>query len=300
MKVLITGSSGRLAGFLIRELADKHELILTSRRQPPQEFSSFPWIKADLNCFEDCQLAVAGVEAIQHLGAQAEPSDHPKLRRHKEQQGIAFDATFKTNLLGTYYLLQAAVEAKVRVFVMTGSNCAFGHGFRISQTPFPIQSLPIDETHPCYPEDSYSFSKGAGEALLATYSRAYGIRTYVTRPAAIRTESQRRQIAKEAGPARAWDPWLWAWVGSEDLARAHRLLLEAADELPLHDLYLVNADDTTALEPSLELVERFRPELLSRTDKLSEHQSFFNCDKLKKMVGWQHQTSWRRYLNYDR
>ena len=299
MKVLITGSSGRLAGFLIRELADKHELILTSRRQPPQEFSSFPWIKADLNCFEDCQLAVAGVEAIQHLGAQAEPSDHPKLRRQKEQQGIPFDATFKTNLLGTYYLLQAAVEAKVRVFVMTGSNCAFGHGFRISQTPFPIQSLPIDETHPCYPEDSYSFSKGAGEALLATYSRAYGIRTYVTRPAAIRTESQRRQIAKEASPARAWDPWLWAWVGSEDLARAHRLLLEAADELPLHDLYLVNADDTTALEPSLELVERFRPELLSHTDKLSEHQSFFNCDKLKKMVGWQHQTSWRRYLNYE-
>ncbi len=77
MKVLITGASGRLAGFVIRELAEEHELILTSHQQPAKEFSSFPWVKADLNCFENRQLAVAEVETIQHLGAQAEPSDHP-------------------------------------------------------------------------------------------------------------------------------------------------------------------------------------------------------------------------------
>ena len=296
MKVLITGNSGRLGKFVIRELAEQHELVLTSRSKPSEEFSSFPWVKADLNCFKDCQLAVAGVEAIQHLGAQAEPSDHPDLRRFKEKQGIPFDATFKTNLLGTYYLLQAAVEAGVKVFVMTGSNCAFGHGFRISQTPFPIKSLPIDENHLCYPEDSYSFSKKAAEDLLATYSRAYGIRTYVLRSAGIRNESQRRQIAHEARPAQEWDPWLWSWVGSEDLAKAHRLLLEAALELPLHDFYVVNGDDTTALEPSLELVERFHPELLPIADQLIGHQAFFNCDKIKKMVGWQHTTSWRCYL----
>lgn len=300
MRVLITGASGGLARFVIRELATEHELVLTSRSQPSAEFSSFPWIKADLNCFEDCQLAVTGVEAIQHLAAQAEPSDHPELRKRKEKRGIPFDATFKTNLLGTYYLLEAAVEAGVKIFVMTGSNCAFGHGFRISNTSFPIQSLPINENHPCYPEDSYSFSKGAGEDLLATYSRAYGLRTYITRPAGIRTESQRRQIAQESSPAQAWDPWLWAWVGSEDLAQAHRLILEAASELPMHDRYLVNAEDTTALEPSLELVKRFRPELLSVVDQLIGHQSFFNCDKIKKIVGWQHKTSWRRYLTDER
>ncbi len=297
MKVLITGASGRLARFVIRELAGKHELVLTSRKQPPTEFSNLSWIQADLNCFEDCQRVVFGVDAIQHIAAQPEPTDHPDLREGFAKRGIPFDATFKTNLLGTYYLLHAAVEAGVKVFVMTGSNCFYGHGFRISNTPFPFQSLPIDENHPCYPEDSYSFSKGAGEGLLATYSRAYGIHTYVTRPAGIRTESQRQQIAKEASPTQEWDPWLWSWVGSEDLAHAHRLLLEAAPQLPLHDVYLVNADDTTALEPSLELVERFHPELLSVVDKLTGHQAFFNCDKIKKMVGWQHKTSWRRYLN---
>ena len=149
MKVLITGASGRLADFVIRELASQHELVLTSRRKPSDEFSNLPWIQGDLNSFEDCQRAVQGVEAIQHLGAQPGPVDHPNMRAGAEERGIPFDTTFKTNMLGTYYLMQAAIEASVGVVVMAGSNCALGHGFRISDTPFPIRALPIDEIHPC-------------------------------------------------------------------------------------------------------------------------------------------------------
>ena len=293
MKVLITGASGRLAPFVIRELSEQHELVLTSRRKPSEELSDFPWIQGDLNSFEDCQRAVQGVEAIQHLGAQPWPVDHPDSRARAEEQGIPFDATFKTNMLGTYYLMQAAVESGVRIVVMAGSNCALGHGFRISSTPFPIQTLPIDEKHPCYPEDSYSYSKRAGEDLLASYARGYGIRTYVTRPAGITPEERRRQMAENASPAKGWNPWLWCWVGSEDVASAHRLLMEAADELPSHGVYFLNADDTTALEPSLELVERFNSELMPLVKSLKAHQSFINCDKLKSAVGWEHKTSWR-------
>ena len=45
---------------------------------------------------------------------------------------------------GTYYLMQTVVEAKAGTVVMVGSHCALGHGFRISDDPFPIQNLPID------------------------------------------------------------------------------------------------------------------------------------------------------------
>ena len=44
---------------------------------------------------------------------------------------------------GTCYLMQAMVEAKVGTVVMANSHCALGHGFRISDSPFPIQNLPI-------------------------------------------------------------------------------------------------------------------------------------------------------------
>ncbi len=295
MKVLITGASGRLGTYLIRELAEKQTLVLMSRRQPPDEFSKLPFIQGDLNNFEDCQRAVEGVDAIQHLGAQPGPVDHPDMRAGAAEKGIPFDATFKTNMLGTYYLMQAAIEADVKTVVMSGSNCALGHGFRISKTHMPIDYLPLDEEHPCYPEDSYSFSKRCGEDLLASYTRAYGIRTYITRPAGITPEERRKQMAENVKPTNGWTPWLWCWVGSEDVASAHRLIMEKADALPPHDVYFLNADDTSALEPSLELVERFKPEFLPKVRTLQGHQSFINCDKLKNAVGWQHETSWRKY-----
>ncbi|MCG9126247.1 NAD(P)-dependent oxidoreductase [Candidatus Poribacteria bacterium] len=293
MKVLITGASGRLGEYVIRELGAEHSLVLMSRRTPPDEFSHLPFIQGDLNNFEDCQRAVEGVDAIQHLGAQPGPVDHPDFRAGAEENGISFDATFKTNMLGTYYLMQAAIEADVKTVVMSGSNCALGHGFRISKTHIPIDYLPLDEEHPCYPEDSYSFSKRCGEDLLASYTRAYGIRTYITRPAGITPEERRKQMGQNIKPVAGWSPWLWCWVGSEDVANAHRLIMEKADTLPTHDVYFLNADDTAASEPSLELVERFKPEFLPKVKELQGFQSFINCDKLKKAVDWQHKTSWR-------
>lgn len=293
MKVLITGASSKLGKFVIRELRDQHELILMSRQAPDSEFSDLPWVGGDLTVLADCRRAVEGVEAIQHLAAQPWPVDHPALRAQAAQQGLPVEATFKTNMLGSYNLMQAAAEAGVRLVVMSGSNCALGHGFRISQTPFPLQALPIDETHPCFPEDSYSFSKLAGEMLLASYTRAYGIRTYVTRPSGICPPERRQQMAQNAAPAQGWNPWLWCWVGSEDVASAHRMIMEGAEALPPHDVYYLNADDTTALEPSQELVEQFNPALRPLAEGLEGHQSFFSNQKLKEAVGWQHQTAWR-------
>ncbi|MBN1676066.1 MAG: NAD(P)-dependent oxidoreductase [Kiritimatiellae bacterium] len=293
MRVLITGASGRLGRYVVRELAGRHELVLTSRRRPAEDLEAYRWVAGDLHVYEDCRRMVEGVDAIQHLGAQPWPTDHPQMRAKAESGGVAFDTTFRSNLLGTYYLLQAAVEAGVRTVVMCGSNCALGHGFRVSGTPFPIASLPIDETHSCHPEDSYSYTKRAGEDLLAMYTRAYGLRTYMTRPAGITPEDRRRKMAADAAPAKGWNDWLWCWVGSEDVASAHRLLMERADDLPRHAVYFLNADDTTALEPTRELIERFKPELSPLAAGLSGHESLLSNAKLKRAVGWQHKTSWR-------
>jgi hypothetical protein len=43
---------------------------------------------------------------------------------------------------------------------------------------------------------------------------------------------------------------MWAWVGSEDVASAHRLLMEKAHEIEPHGAFFCNGDDTTAPEPS--------------------------------------------------
>jgi nucleoside-diphosphate-sugar epimerase len=299
MKVLVTGVSGRLGPFIVRELEQAgHDLVMTSRREPPPEIMHWPWVQGDVAVYEDCLRMVQGrgLEAIQHAAAQPWPVDHPGQRAQAEERGISFDATMRSNIMGVYYLLQAALQEDIGTFVMTGSNCALGHGYRISDRPFPLQYLPVDEEHPSDVEDSYSYSKLVGEELLASYTRAYGMRTYALRAAGICNEERRRGMAQNVKPVQSWSPWMWCWVGSEDVASAHRLLMEKAGEIEPHGAYFCNADDTSVREPSRALVERFKPEWLPLVRDLEDNASFLSNRRLRQVVGWEHSTSWRQYL----
>ncbi len=235
-----------------------------------------------------------GIEAVHHAAAKPGPTDNPS----SDSRGRAgFDLTMKTNIMGLYYMLQAALRRHVEIFVMTGSNCALGHGFRISDRPFPIEYLPIDEDHPCDPEDSYSFSKLTGERLLASYTRAYCMRTYALRSAGICDRDRRLSMASTVRPATGWDVWLGPWIGSEDLASAHRLIMEKALGIEPHGVYFCNNDDSTAIEPSLELIKRFRPALLPLVSHLDGHETLMSNRRLKNAVGWNPTTSWREHLD---
>jgi UDP-glucose 4-epimerase len=297
-RVLVTGGSGRFAEFMVKALRGQYDIVLFSRTRPPEDRADLPWVQGDLNVFEDCQRAVEGVDCIQHLGAVPSPSDHPQMQASRRSQGlpeIPFDATMHTNIMGTYYLLTAAVQAGVKSMVMTGSNCAFGHGFRLSKGTFPVQYLPLDENHPSDVEDSYSYSKLAGEELLSSFTRAFGMRTYVTRPSGICPPERLQRMAQTVVPITGWSDWMWAYVPSEDLAELQRMIMEKAHALPVHSVYVANGLDSTALEPSQEIVAKFRPDLLP-VAKMAGHEAFWSTAKAHKEVGWTPKHSWRDYL----
>jgi UDP-glucose 4-epimerase len=297
MKVLVTGVTGRFGPYLVQDLEEAgHEVVLFARRKPPAEFDHLEWVEGDIRDFEACKRAVAGrgLGAIHHAAAQPYPTDHPA----HIKEDVPIETTMQSNIMGTYYLLQAALADDVGIFVMTGSNCALGHGYRISDRPFPFEYLPVDEEHPSDVEDSYSFSKLTGEHLLESYTKAYGMKTYAVRSAGIRNPEQRVEMAKNVKPAKGWNPWLWVWVGSEDVASAHRILMEKAAEgsIESHGAYFCNADDSHALEPTHELIEKFRPDLLPLVRELEGHAALMSTKKLQA-VGWQHKTSWREHLD---
>ena len=82
-------------------------------------------------------------------------------------------------------------------------------------------------------------------------------------------------------------------MGAEDVASAHRLLMEQAETLPPHDVYFCTAADTGALEPSRELVAWLKPELLPLLRDLTGHASLHSCRKLERATGWRARMTWR-------
>ena len=284
MKVLVTGGSGRLAGYVAREFADR-QVVLTDLRPPPADRAHLPFLAADLTQVKDCRRVIAesGAEAILALGAIPYATDRPG------RTGAAppFDTTVRVNVLGLYYLLTAAAEAGVKLVVQTSSVVTIKGGATT------YRYLPLDDDHPGCASDSYVFSKMAGELMLEWFWRAHGIHTIGCRPAWIWTPEELREHARNVAPTTEWEPALWHYVDIRDVARAHRLLFDAAERLPPRECYLIGAADHRAPEESRELVQRLRPELLDTIPiDLTGRQAFVSCAKARAAVGYEARFSW--------
>ena len=304
MQVTVTGGTGQIAEFVIKELEKrKHSIVLFDRIQPGanrfQYEINHPLVLGDLANLEDCERAVGGSQGIIHLGGIPHPTDHPEIVRRYVSQGrtpYAWDETMRSNTMGTFYLLEAAKRAGVKAIVIASSNCVLGHLFRLSAKPFPISYLPVDETHPLDFEDSYSLSKLVNEETLLAYCRAYGIRGYALRPAGVwRAEIQTEHV-KSYQPPTTWQDSLFAYVDIRDMARAFVMCLEAADSLPPFDAYYVNASDTRELEDSRSLVERLRPDLAVLAAGLVGRQALISPAKAEKAFGFRAEYSWTDLL----
>ena len=302
MKVLITGGTGSLAQYIIQQLEGEHELVLFDRVKPGENRFTFEikhaYIQGDLTNGEDCAKAVAGCDAVIHLGAIPWPCDHPVWTPRIASYGIKvppFDETVRVNTMGTYHVMYAAVQAGVKVVITAVSNCTLGHGFRISDKPFPVKYLPLDEEHPSDIEDSYSLSKLFQSEVMHSFTRAYGIHTYGISPATIMRPEQQQAHAQNIKPTEEISEWFLGYQDIEDIARAYRMCLEAYKDLPPYDDYFINADDHLAPEDSVDLLKKFRPDLLDKVRDLPGRSSFLSAAKAKKAFGWKPEYSWTRF-----
>ncbi|MGD2087756.1 MAG: NAD-dependent 4,6-dehydratase LegB [Candidatus Aminicenantes bacterium] len=81
-------------------------------------------------------------------------------------------AYIKTNVEGTYNILQAAREAGVANIVITSTSETYG----------TAQYVPIDENHPCVGQSPYSASKIAADQLALSYYRSFEVPVKIIRP----------------------------------------------------------------------------------------------------------------------
>ena len=105
MKVVVTGGSGRLGQYVVRDFLDHGYEILTLDRVSPPEKLCPSWV-ADLRKSGDLYEALEGSQGVVHLGAYQAPN----LTSDSE--------TFSNNVTATYNVLKAASDVGVKHVVL--------------------------------------------------------------------------------------------------------------------------------------------------------------------------------------
>jgi len=159
LAVLVTGGAGYIGSHAARELRRRgHEVILYDNlsRGHRSLATGFELIEAGLAERDQLGAALKRVEAVMHFAAYAyvgESVEHP--RRY-----------FQNNAVHGLTLLDAVLDAGVRVFIFSSSCAVYG---------MP-QHIPVNEDQPCLPVNPYGFSKLIMERALEAYASAYGMR----------------------------------------------------------------------------------------------------------------------------
>lgn len=261
----MTGACGLVGRALITELGEAHDLRLLDRKRPeeatvfmpgsgeraaaPME-TRWPFVQAQITDLEAMRAACEGMEAVIHLAASV---------TGLPEQGVE---TFRDNALGTFVVLDAARQAGVRRFLCASSINALGTIYwRISGKPAVYTQMPVDEDFTPQIEDPYSLSKWVNEQTCEAFHRAYGLTTAAFRFAGVWTHTMyEKRWAEGLAPTTQWWDDLYQWVHVEDIARGLRQALEAPG-LPGHGVYTLCAADTRCPEPTMTLLNRFRPDL---------------------------------------
>lgn len=291
MKMLVTGACGFLARELIPALEQHgHELLLldyvdpgeatvfvpgSAKREVKPLKSDWPYIRADVTNEDAMQKAVEGIEGIVHLSG---------LTTGLPEVGVA---TFRVNALGTFIVLDAARQAGVSRVLCASSINAFGTFYwRLSNKPVTYTRLPLDESVPAVPEDPYSLSKLVNEETCAAFSRAYGITTAALRFAGVWSHEMYEQACEGLPPTTRWSDDLYSWVHITDLVEGIRAALEAT-ALPEFGVYTLSGADTRCPEPSMELLERFRPDLIPTLQSpLAGREPLLSIQRARQAFGY--------------
>jgi len=155
----------------------------------------------------------------------------------------------------------------------------------------------VDEDHPRYPQDCYSLSKAFAEDLAIAFTRRSGLQTICLRPCGIWVPERREKYRVGMDDPSLHRTGMWVYVDVRDAARAFRLAAEVP-ELPEHSVCYVAAADLAAREETLELIDRFYPNV-SRVDRerLSGHRSVIDGSRAEQLLGFRPEISWRDWLD---
>ena len=177
MKLSVTGGSGKIGANVVRALrAAGHDVISIDNR--PAAHPSSHDIVTDLRDRDVVRAAFDGCEAVIHLGEMANifGGDWHRVYSHNTHVGSL--------------VMELAAECRVAKLIYTSSCQVYGCWGAENGILYAPQRLPLDETHPLNPANSYALSKVANEHYARLIAERKGTQVAAFRLPYVMTESQ--------------------------------------------------------------------------------------------------------------
>ncbi|MCI0583063.1 MAG: NAD(P)-dependent oxidoreductase [Chloroflexi bacterium] len=271
MRIVVTGGSGKAGRWVVRDLRERgHDVLNVDLVHDGSAHGLC--LLADLTDLGQAHEAVAGADAVVHLGAIPAPGLRPE------------GETFRNNALSTWNVFSAAMDRGVGRVVWASSETVLG-------LPFdePPAFAPIDESHPPRPESSYALSKLVGETMADQLSRRSGIPFVGLRISNIMEPADyaRFETWQDDPLDRKWN--LWGYVDARDVAQAVRRALEA--DTRGSEIAIIAAADSCMRRDSTDLMAEVFPGV-SLTRPLQGRETLLAIDTARSLLGYDPEHSW--------
>lgn len=277
VKVLVTGAGGALGREVTARLRAEGWSVRAHDRTPLDPAVADEVVTGELRDGKALSDVLAGVEAVVHAAALPSPHVAPQ------------DEVFLNNITASHLVLDGAGRAGARRLVNISSLSALGFAF--SSRPLSPAAVPVTEEHPFVGDDVYGLSKYLGEQVAARVARRWGATAVSLRFPFLGTgERLRRHIASVHADPASDRSSLWGWLDTRDAARAVAAALTA--DLSGHTVVNVAAPDTTALQPTAELMRRHHPRTRIESP-LHGHAVPFATARSRELLGFTPRFAWR-------
>lgn len=163
MRILVTGGMGEIGRPTVRWLLDHGHEVRVLDLSADTPIAGADCRAGDVTDFAALKTHMDGIEGVIHLAAYRHPSMAPEVRM------------FEVNVGGTFNVFRAAADAGIKRVVCASSINALGYNFGITFPEGQLRYFPIDEEHPTYTTDPYSYSKQMIEQIGAYFWRREGV-----------------------------------------------------------------------------------------------------------------------------
>ncbi|MED0684896.1 GDP-mannose 4,6-dehydratase [Bacillus altitudinis] len=291
--VFVTGCTGLLGSYLVKELIDQGANVTgLVRDQVPRsnlyQGSQFVKMNVVQGALEDMQtieraLGEYEIDTVFHLAAQAivgVANRHPV-------------STFEANILGTWNVLEACRrQPLIKRVIVASSDKAYGDQ----------EQLPYDEDMPLNGKHPYDVSKSCADLISHTYYNTYGLPVCITRCGNLygggdlnfnRIIPQTIQLVLEgkAPEIRSDGTFIRDYFYIEDAVKAYLLLAEKMEEKGLagEAFNFSNEIQLTVLELVDKILKamgsELKPRILNQGTHEIKHQ-YLSAEKARKLLDW--------------